>query len=161
MFAAVYLDAQRSVIAKLVDHKLQTWSGPGCPAHVDVDGQDRECVIQLLGELEDVDEVLVLGPESAALTRLAGKLSADRRHERHVVRSVTEGGRDDEWILRRARQFVLRRGLSGRPLGHRPAMAGADRTPTPGGRTDTAWNAAQRRFAAVGRAKTGRARGRD
>ncbi len=112
MFTAVYLDPERSVIVRVVDHKMQTWTGPG---YAKSEGTvapltQRDLVTRLVGELHGADEVLVMGPESPALKELRLQLLSDRQLQRRVARLATEPKQSNTQILRRVQQVYLRRG---------------------------------------------------
>jgi len=112
MFTAVYLDPERSLIVRIIDHKIQTRTGLGYAKGEGTTAPltQRELVTRLVGELHGADEVLVMGPDSPALKELRLQLLSDRQLQRRMTHLATEPKLSTTQILRRVRQVYLRRG---------------------------------------------------
>jgi len=107
MLTAVYLDAERSLIVSISEHKLMTWTGPGSgDAAKDQTLPHRFLAKRLLGELHNTDEVLVIGPAIRPVQDLRLWLRA-HRPSRRIIYLNTEPGLSTSQILRRVRRFYL------------------------------------------------------
>lgn len=107
MLTAVYLDAERSLIVSISEHKLMTWNGPGSGnAGKDQTLPHRFLAKRMLSELNSTDEVLVIGPAIRPVQDLRLWLKS-HRPPRRIIYLNTESGLSTSQILRRVRRFYL------------------------------------------------------